>query len=886
MSNVKYEYSHELPPDMDGQHFSDGEPILYAYECILLEYDSGKRYIYTIINLKTGGKEVLSCRLTPLTVSEVEKMVERIRLSKVAGASFFQADRPIKQRIGKINAQEIMNSLFRQILPQNGYAVRDEQIALSNRIFETIEKRGILLCEAETGTGKTEGYLIPTVIAKRGRLNDHKNTSVYPGMPYADMTRMPIVIATSSIALQRAILTEYIPRLSQIMLDNGIIKTPLTAVLRKGKENYICRKNLQAHLKFETNLAIRSTLEQLLSPSSSIDLAEIDLTPHVKRKIAVSGRCSDICQFKEGCLYIAFREEVKSTQIDIQVCNQNYLLADTLLRAKGQKPLIPNYQILVIDEAHRFLGVARDMYGTELSEENAVDIHKNVERLKFKREELQLPTYRTVKTLCDESIRLFEKLTVQIETKEETEAETKSVTITSDIVRHIRNLNAVSLRLLVYLRNEAFYCKAVELLAWIHRRYKVDVSPINLRLMFGNIDITNIDKAAQHKQFYSQMIKLNSAICELPDIKRKVALEREQRLAHKYSFNTDNQLAIGQKSNILDAIWKRTKKLLPVESASGSGSDWAVRLIWQVQEFREQATELCAYQNLITWLEQEEDVAKLCAIPNNLNDRLFKDQWSKGIPIILTSGTLSAGGDFTRTKQTLGLDNLGNKLSESTHQSPFNYRDNALLYIPKNLPRPDNQSKAYISAVTKEIKSLIQAAHGHTAVLFTSYDAMGRVYANISNSNPKYQLYRLDKGGGKEIEKFKKSRNGVLFASGSMWEGIDIPGDSLSLLIIVRLPFQVPDAIGEFERNRYANFTDYLNSVIVPEMLIKLKQGFGRLIRTETDSGVVAILDSRVSANSAYRHKVLNALPDCTVTQNIVDVAAFIKKKKSADYFI
>ena len=101
-----------------------------------------------------------------------------------------------------------------------------------------------MLAEAEVGTGKTFAYLVAAILAKRGRLNDFWNKGFYPKMSYVDMAQMPIVIATSSIALQKAILKEYIPALSEILMDYGIIKTPITAVLRKGREHYVCDRNL------------------------------------------------------------------------------------------------------------------------------------------------------------------------------------------------------------------------------------------------------------------------------------------------------------------------------------------------------------------------------------------------------------------------------------------------------------------------------------------------------------------------------------------------------------------------------------------------------------------------------------------------------------------
>jgi ATP-dependent DNA helicase DinG len=125
----------------------------------------------------------------------------------------------------------------------------------------------------------------------------------------------------------------------------------------------------------------------------------------------------------------------------------------------------------------------------------------------------------------------------------------------------------------------------------------------------------------------------------------------------------------------------------------------------------------------------------------------------------------------------------------------------------------------------------------------------------------------------------------VLFAAGALWEGIDIPGDALSMLIIVKLPFQVPDPIGEYEQTLYRDLNEYKNAVVVPEMLIKLKQGFGRLIRTEEDTGVVAILDSRVNQYGAYRGCVLDALPDCYVTADINEVEGFYRVMKKPEYF-
>ena len=331
------------------------------------------------------------------------------------------------------------------------------------------------------------------------------------------------------------------------------------------------------------------------------------------------------------------------------------------------------------------------------------------------------------------------------------------------------------------------------------------------------------------------------------------------------------------------------------------------RVLWELKQMKEQTEAFIKRDELILWLKKPEGSTAegllsetlLCAIPKNIDARLYKDLWGKNIPIILTSGTLSAGwalpstpsylrgrgGDFSHIKRTLGIDRVEIRHSETSKPSPFDFKKNALLYISNTMPYPDYNSGVYMEALTEEIAGLITASQGHAAVLFTSYKVLDRVWEMLRDRGIPFPLFRLDKRGVNTIEKFKESGNGVLFASGAMWEGIDIPGDTLSMLIIVKLPFAVPDPIGEYEQTQYGNIHDYKQRAVVPEMLIKLKQGFGRLIRTERDTGVVAILDSRVSEKGAYRKRVLEALPDCRVTSNIISVEQFFKAKKLPEYF-
>ncbi|MFR1479514.1 MAG: ATP-dependent DNA helicase [Hydrogeniiclostridium mannosilyticum] len=185
----------------------------------------------------------------------------------------------------------------------------------------------------------------------------------------------------------------------------------------------------------------------------------------------------------------------------------------------------------------------------------------------------------------------------------------------------------------------------------------------------------------------------------------------------------------------------------------------------------------------------------------------------------------------------------------------------------------------------RSLWQLVEATHGHTLVLFTSYSLMGAVYNQVKDrlSFPLMEVWRHSQD---VIHQFKQAQNAVLFAAGSCWEGVDFPGDMVSSLIIVRLPFPVPDPVSEAEREQYPTLQDYIKTVVIPDMQVMLGQGFGRAIRTETDTSVVSILDSRAAPGEQYHRDVLEALPPLRFTRKIEDVENFIRSKKGSDYFM
>ena len=281
-----------------------------------------------------------------------------------------------------------------------------------------------------------------------------------------------------------------------------------------------------------------------------------------------------------------------------------------------------------------------------------------------------------------------------------------------------------------------------------------------------------------------------------------------------------------------------------------------------------------------------EQLPVLCAASREIPELLRKMLWDReeGISAILTSGTLKAGAGFLRTRQITGLEGRAG-VQEYVAESPFSYERNCLLYLPKTLEHCRRGSREEAVMVADQIHSLICSTYGHTLVLFTSYTLMGSVYQILRDSLP-FPMVEVWRYSQEEILRFKTMENGVLFAAGSCWEGVDFPGDMVSSLIIVKLPFAVPDPISEAEKETYDSLESYIQSIIVPDMQKKLRQGFGRAIRTETDTCVVSILDIRAVKGGKYHEDVMCALPPCRIAEELKEVQDFIRSRKGVEYYL
>ena len=634
---------------------------------------------------------------------------------------------------GYAESHRMVEQIFREILPRRGMAVREEQIALCHEVLDTLYNKEISLCEAGVGIGKTLAYLVACILWQMHRPNQLK---------------MPVVISTSSVALQDAILNEYLPDLSAVLLAEGIITKPITAVVRKGKERFVC----DARLAERQAKAISKGSRKKGSLRMAENVLDLDHIPGLSRydrcRICVPQSCPRDCFLRLDCRYQQYLRD--SRKPDIQICNHNYLLANASHRLEERPLLLRQYQALVVDEAHKLPDAARQMYTETLSAQDMDDLCSLLQQAHFKGLSKRLRTvFLTLSISCAPSFAMTKR----------------KISIPFSLTPFRQAAIADCINLLQYIGSQP--------------------------------DMPHY---------------LQYRLAETESLLRLFLLDVPTRILY-LEFSADGQLTF-------------------------------------------------------------------CAASNRVPQLLRSALWNTREPTILTSGTLTAAGDFDHTKQLLGLAAYA-PLRHFRAESPFNYRKKCLLYIPARRAAavPENQYLA------DQIVRLTVACHGHALVLFTSYRQMRNVYDALGGRLT-FPVFQAGRGQNRSIQQFRQSGNGVLFAAGSCWEGIDFPGDMVSLLIIVKLPFPIPDPVSNYERQQYPNLRDYINAEVIPEMQKKLRQGFGRALRTEQASCVVAILDERAGIGGKYHDAALAALPSCPTTEKIEDVQQFIREQKRPDYFL
>lgn len=647
-------------------------------------------------------------------------------------------------------AHQEVEKIFRVLLPEQGLAVREEQIRLCHEMLDTLLGERIALCDAGVGIGKTYAYLVACVLMRKYSILMERNS-----LP----KQHPVVVSTSSIALQKAILSEYVPFLSRVLVEQGIIQTPLRAVVRKGKEHFVCDNRLEQRIeaiRHKQKNAVQR--EALLSLRKHYDMDTVkDLSGFDRRLVCVPKFCPRECPGRQTCCYQRYLEESKKQDVFLQICNHNYLLADAFHRREEYKPLLADYRALVVDEAHKLPEAARQMFG---------------------------------KNLCMDDIR----------------------EIAYYLEREHQNVEARTLKAGMY----------------------------------------SIFTIIRESHIFSHGIKEN------------------------FQLTGECEFCLWEGIQMIERMMEQLKGVVP---------KWVLNRLQEAKEVLECFLQKNSKYVLHLRMDKEK-IPVLCAASREIPQLLREMLWDReqALSVILTSGTLKAGKGFARTLQMTGLEGRTD-VQSYVAESPFAYEENCLLYLPKTLRKCKRGSREEAEMVAGQIHSLICSTYGHTLVLFTSYTLMGSVYQILRDGIP-FPMVEVWRHSQEEILRFKTMENAVLFAAGSCWEGVDFPGDMVSSLIIVKLPFAVPDPISEAEKETYESLEDYIQAIIVPDMQKKLRQGFGRAIRTETDTCVVSILDFRAVKGGKYHEDVMCALPPCQMAEELREVQDFIRSRKGVEYYL
>ena len=670
----------------------------------------------------------------------------------------------------------------------DGFEPRTEQAQMAQAVTEAINDGERIIIEAGTGVGKSLAYLLPAAL-------------------YALANGKRVVISTNTINLQEQLLNKDVPILVDALKsveDSGddLRFTPL-----KGRANYLCmrRWNTMAASPDPSSDEARMLAKTMLwlGSTASGDRAEINLG-HPRAAAPwdrLSANNARGCLRSESVCFLRSARE-RAAASHLVIVNHALLLSNATVGGT----LIPDYDILIIDEAHHLEEEATKHLGFELTQAGFNDHFQSLTG------EGGLPNQATV---------AFRTATTDTADRRETVE-----TVTAELAQLLPRMRDSIARLMSGLEGMA------------------QPSGSGRRAPSQYAQQTRVTRGMRANPNWSELeIGWENADLALGELGRQLAnLQRAlEGLEEAGLLNYESLL-----NDIADAGQQNAE------------------LRRQLKEFV-----VAPDDETIYWLTLSARRAELSlhAAPLHVAEQLDELVFSQTRSVIMTSATLSAENTFDHITERTGFKDA----RELLLGSPFDYPNAAVLCLPKDMPMPNQW--AYQEALETAIKDAAIAAEGRTMALFTSYGALRSAASGVKDDLKARGIEVLQQGAdgppAQVVRRFMQNPRAVLLGTASFWEGVDLPGDALSVLIVARLPFTVPsEPVFQARSELYDNaFMQYA----VPQAILKLRQGFGRLIRTKTDRGAVIILDRRVTA-SRYGSAFLRSLPparriDCELYQ-------------------